>query len=303
MTEPERIIKSGLLPSNFLDEEVRCEYHVTTQMKKIWAIELNILVEFDRVCKKHGLRYFLMCGTLLGAIRHKGFIPWDDDIDVAMPRDDFNKLNTLQDEFRHPIFLQTPLTDKEFGGSHTCIRNTNTSAISPIIRFQKMNHGLFIDVFALDHFVPEGAEERFAEINQLNIENGTFMRLTNPELNEKNRERVKNYHRDHIADYKRIHEIASMFNDRETEKLAILTWTAEPLERNVWDAKDFSDSVDVEFEGFRFPAPSGFRNILTQMFGNYMEFPPVEQRGAQHSQYVLDPDTPYTEFLRTFKMG
>ena len=129
------------------------------------------------------------------------------------------------------------------------------------------------------------------------------MRLTNPELNEKNRERVKNYHRDHIADYKRIHEIASMFNDRETEKLAILTWTAEPLERNVWDAKDFSDSVDVEFEGFRFPAPSGFRNILTQMFGNYMEFPPVEQRGAQHSQYVLDPDTPYTEFLRTFKMG
>ena len=68
MTEPERIIKSGLLPSNFLDEEARCDYLVTTQMKKIWAIELDILVEFDRVCKKHGLRYFLMCGTLLGAI-------------------------------------------------------------------------------------------------------------------------------------------------------------------------------------------------------------------------------------------
>ena len=299
MTEAQRIIKSGLLPSNFLDEEVRCEYLVTTQMKKIWAIELDILVEFDRVCKKHGLRYFLMCGTLLGAIRHKGFIPWDDDIDVAMPRDDFNKLNTLQDEFRHPIFLQTPLTDKDFGGSHTCIRNTNTSAISPIIRFQKMNHGLFIDVFALDHFVPEGAEERFAEINRLNIENGTFMRLTNPHLNEKNRERVKAYNRDHIADYRKIHEIASMFNDRETDKLAILTWTAEPLERNVWDAKDFSGSVDVEFEGFRFPAPAGYINILTQMFGNYMEFPPVEQRGAQHSQYVLDPDTPYEEFLKT----
>ena len=301
MTEPERIVAKGIVPPSFLQEETICDFFVDSTRKKIWAIELDILIEFDRICKKHGLKYFLMCGTLLGAIRHKGFIPWDDDIDVAMPRDDFNKLNTLQDEFKHPFFLQTPLTDKEFAGSHTCIRNTNTSAISPIIRFQKMNHGLFIDVFALDHFVPEGAEERFAEINQLNIENGTFMRLTNPELNEKNRERVKNYHRDHIADYKKIHEIASKFNNQETEKLAILTWTAEPLEQNVWDAKDFDESEDVEFEGYRFPAPAGYRNILTQLFGNYMEFPPVEKRGAQHSQYVLDPDTPYAEFLRTFK--
>ena len=229
MTEPERIVAKGIVPSSFLQEETICDFFVDSTRKKVWAIELDILIEFDRICKKHGLKYFLMCGTLLGAIRHKGFIPWDDDIDVAMPRDDFNKLNTLQEEFKHPFFLQTPLTDKEFAGSHTCIRNTNTSAISPIIRFQKMNHGLFIDVFALDHFVPEGAEERFAEINQLNIENGTFMRLTNPELNEKNRERVKNYHRDHIADYKKIHEIASKFNNQATDKLAILTWTAEPL--------------------------------------------------------------------------
>ena len=71
----------------------------------------------------------------------------------------------------------------------------------------------------------------------------------------------------------------------------------------MWDAKDFDESVDVEFEGCRFPAPAGYRNILTQLFGNYMEFPPIEKRGAQHSQYVLDPDTPYAEFLRTFKMG
>ena len=185
MTEAEKIVAKGIIPPTFLQEETICDFLVSSTRKKVWAIELELLLELDRVCKKHGLRYFLMCGTLLGAVRHKGFIPWDDDADVAMPRDDYEKLLQLHDEFKHPIFLQTPYTDSGFAVSHTCLRNSNTSAISPIIKYQKMNHGLFIDIFPLDHFIAEGAHERYAQINQLNIENGTYMRLTNPELNEK----------------------------------------------------------------------------------------------------------------------
>jgi len=298
MTEAERIKKTGILPSSFFEEEVRCEYTVSATMKKIWAIELEMLIEVDRICKKHGLKYFLMCGTLLGAIRHKGFIPWDDDLDIAMPRDDYEKFMQLKDEFRQPLFLQNPYTDKGYAASHTTIRNSNTSAISQIIKYQDMNHGIFIDVFPLDHFVEEGAAERYAAINQLNIENGTFMRMTNPELNEKNKQRVAAYNRDHIKDFEEIQNIASKFNDQKTDKLAIMTYTADPLENNIWDAADFEKSIDWEFEGHMFSIPAGYDHILRNAFGNYMEFPPVEKRGIQHSHYTLEPDIPFKDFLK-----
>ncbi len=297
MTEAKKIVAKGIVPPSFLQEETICDFFVSSKRKKVWAIELELLLELDRVCKKHGLRYFLMCGTLLGAVRHKGFIPWDDDADVAMPRDDYEKLLKLHDEFKQPIFLQTPYTDSGFAVSHTCLRNSNTSAISPIIKYQKMNHGLFIDIFPLDHFIEERAHERYAQINQLNIENGTYMRLTNPELNEKNRQRVAAYHRDHIKDYQEIQRIASMFNSQKTDKLAIMTYTADPLEINIWDAADFEDCTDLEFEGYKFLAPAGYKHILSNMYGNYMEFPPPEKRGQEHSHYILEPDIPYKEFL------
>ena len=75
--------------SSFFREEIRNGFLVTEKMKRIWYTEISLLQELDRVCKKYGLRYFAEYGTLLGAVRHKGFIPWDDDIDVAMFRDDY----------------------------------------------------------------------------------------------------------------------------------------------------------------------------------------------------------------------
>ena len=95
MTECERIIASGILPEEFLREEIRCDYLVTEKYKKVWAVEIDLLLELDRVCRKHGLKYFLMYGTLLGAVRHGGFVPWDDDLDVIMLRGDYEKLQYL----------------------------------------------------------------------------------------------------------------------------------------------------------------------------------------------------------------
>ena len=92
---------------DFLKEEVRWDHFIDQKQKKIWALELEILEFLDAICKKHGLRYYLEHGSLLGAARHQGFIPWDDDLDVGMPRPDYEKLKVIMEtEIREPFFFQ-----------------------------------------------------------------------------------------------------------------------------------------------------------------------------------------------------
>ena len=95
----------GNIPESFFREEDRLGFHITVEQKKLWAVQLELLQEFDRICKKHRIRYFGTGGTLLGAIRHKGYIPWDDDIDVSMPKEEYEKFcNVAPQEVREPFF-------------------------------------------------------------------------------------------------------------------------------------------------------------------------------------------------------
>ena len=103
------------LPQNFLDEETRCGFTISEKLKEVWAVELDLLSEFDRVCKKYGIKYIASGGTMLGAARHHGFIPWDDDVDLMMMRDEYDKLCEIAPtEFKHPYFFQTEDTDPGF---------------------------------------------------------------------------------------------------------------------------------------------------------------------------------------------
>lgn len=296
MTEAERIKDSGILPTSFFDEEVRCGFLVNTSLKKIWAIELEMMLIFDRVCKKHNLKYFLMYGTLLGAIRHKGFIPWDDDVDIGMPRNDYEKLLTLGKEFPAPLFLQNHSTDPEYCSSYTRLRNTNTTAISKMLRYQKMNHGIFLDIFPFDNTPGIETEDRHEVVDKLNRENGTFMKLKNPDLDEKNRIRVQNYSgRDPSETLKEIDDIATRYNNQETEYVCSIVNTMGKFD--FFKREDAYNTILWDYEGFKFPIPSGYDNVLKEVFGNYMDLPPVEKRGVQHSHYIFDPDKPFKNYL------
>lgn len=297
MTECERIIKKGVVTEDFLKEETICDFLVTSDRKKLFAVLLDMLLEFDKVCKKYGLTYFLDGGSMLGAVRHHGFIPWDDDIDVCMPRRDYDKFVTLKEEFNNPYFLQTPYTDPEYFYCPARIRNTNTTAMVETFAYQKFNHGIWLSIFPLDNWKPD-TEKEVEKINELIKENSTYMRMTNPHLDDRSKERVRNYSgRNPLETYEEIQKIAQQFNAQPTGFVSAAVSCVLPYSKKIWKEEDFKSAVYVDFEGHKIPIPIGYDHILTTVYGDYMKFPPIEERGLHHSGTIFDADKPFTYYV------
>ena len=299
MTECERIIQSGRISASFLDEEVRNDFFVDRSRKKSWMISLDLLLEFDQVCNNRGLQYFLAGGTLLGAIRHQGFVPWDDDVDVYMLRNDFDKLPLYADDFKAPYFFETPYTDPGYCYSPIRIRNSNTTAIVEKFQYESFNQGVWLSIFPIDNWILEGGEQKYEEIKQLLIDCSTCMRMSNPHLDEADRLRVANYKgMSPIENYEKIHQIASQYKDIETEHVANIICSLYPYRCMVYDSAAFKKAEMRLFEGFVFPVPCGYDHILSTAYGDYMKFPPVEKRGTWHYGFISDPDRSYLEYLK-----
>lgn len=299
MTEIERILKKGVVSEEFLKEEIRNDFVVTVERKKIWAVILDLMVEFDRVCRKHDIRYYLDGGSLLGAIRHNGFIPWDDDIDVTMPRDDYERFIKLGIEFSHPYFLQTPYTDPEYFYSFAKIRNSNTTALNQMFKYQSFNHGIWISVFPLDKFPLEKGEETYLSIRQLTAENSTYMRLKNPYLDEVNKKRAANYSgRNPLETFEEIQKLATKYKNDNTEYWGTIILTIVRYGRKPLPIKSYDVIVHHTFEHLQFPIPAGYDAVLRTEYGDYMQLPPVEEREG-HDTTLFDADKPYTEYLKS----
>lgn len=298
MTECERFIKEGRFNKSFFQEEMIDEFFVDEERKKIWAVELDLLLEFDRICRIHKLKYILWAGTLLGAVRHKGFIPWDDDIDVAMLRSDYEKLLTYKDEFRYPYFLQTPHTDPEAGYTHAKIRNSNTTAFNKLWSFRKYNFGMYIDIFPFDYIHWEDIQERVDEIERISIQNSLWMKMPSPYKNERDIIRIRDCEvrtsQDVVGNYDRIQKIATMYNDIPGNEVNKVVTKVKKIKS--YPTTMFSETTEILFEQFLFPIPKEWDKVCTLMYGDYMIFPPIDQRRNKHQHTIFDPDTPYLDF-------
>ena len=299
MTEIERIIEQQILPESFFKEEEKCGFLVTEARKKIWAIEIDLYLAFEKVCNKHGLKFWADEGTLLGAVRHKGFIPWDDDFDVLMPREDYEKFIHLENEFKDPYFLQTPYTDPESCYSYAKIRNCNTTGLVELFKYQNFNHGIWITVFPLDRWELEGGEARFLQIRKLATDCSTYMRMKNPNLSPKDIERVNAYHGDPLRDYEEIQRLASSCKDSNSKYVMNAACTMGDYKCHLMNASDFSSAISLDFEGIQVMAPNGFENLLHLWYGDFREFPPIEERGKWHGDVLFDADIPYKDYLRS----
>lgn len=298
-TECERILEKGILPESFFMEEVRCDFLVTKKMKKVWAVQIDLLMELDRVCKKYNLNYYMSDGSLLGTIRHKGFIPWDDDIDVNMLREDYNKLlDVCQDEFQYPYFFQTPHTDKESFFSYGNLRNSNTSGIIYPFRYQQYNHGINIDIFPLDNCVLDDLETRYNRIRELVMDNSAYMRKSNPNPTPEDVIRIRNHSgRNPIDVFEEMDKICRQYENEETELVNSATEVSYSPTKLVFRKEWFDNVIYSDFEGIKVPIIKEYDSYLRIHYGEYMELPSVEKRGEWHSKMVYEPDMAYTDFL------
>ena len=301
MTECERIIEQGVLPVSFFEEEVRCDFLVTRDRKKIWAIEIELLLKLLEICRKYNLTLWGDGGTLLGAVRHDGFIPWDDDLDVLMPRKDFNKLMEIAGkEFATPFFFQTPHTDPNFGYSFARLRNSNTTGMPRILAKAGYNHGIYIDIFPLDGISLDSFEDDKKRITECIMKNSSYMKRNS--VNLLNERQLENYHKfwteNPSVEFDKIQEIASNPNYLSSDYVANAVTPIKRSENQIWKKEWFDNTLKHKFEVVDLPIPQGFDMLLKTIYGDYMAFPPVNQRGNWHSDFIWEPDKPFNDFLR-----
>ena len=158
-------------PDNYFEDEIRCGFRVTKLMKKYWAAQLVVLEEVDRICKKYNLEYFLWDGSMIGAVRHKGYIPWDDDLDIAMKRPDYIKfMSVLAQEMPEGYRICSMYNDPDWCDTFSRVVNTDHIPLSEEKKkeFYDCPFSVGVDIFPLD-LIPRDKELAQVQRDLLNL--------------------------------------------------------------------------------------------------------------------------------------
>ena len=273
-------------------------------LEAVHGIQKELLKKLDQVCREQGLRYTAIHGTLLGAVRHQGFIPWDDDVDIAMPRKDYDRLLALAPlVFPEPFFLQTPEnTENVFYGGYAKLRRSGTAAVETQHKGRNCHQGIWIDIFPLD-FCPENGEKRM----QLQKRITFWQRLLMAKLyrpghgmpDDINPKVLSLYYLAARCMRRRWirNRLEKLFRScGKSDKLAILAcYYGEYPNSNVYPSDICTLLFEVPFEDFRVPVPKNYDTILSERYGSkYMELPEKEKR-LSHKNIIFSADIPWWE--------
>ncbi|MCH5180668.1 MAG: LicD family protein [Erysipelotrichales bacterium] len=281
-------------------------------MNELQQKELDLLKEFTEFCKLHNLTYFLIGGTLLGAIRHSGFIPWDDDIDVGMPRPDYDMFCELAEKhFIGDTFFQSYRSDKHYPYVFSKLRNSNTTFIEKIYKHVPMNHGVYIDIFPIDGISKNANEKKKKMDRRVMIKAIPFF-ISWP-VNLMRKPRLKFFLTDILIDIllcpfllfninnwsKRLYE-KSMKKIKISESTYVANMQCGDYrnKKNIYPTYLLDEYVDWQFEDLICKVPKNYDEFLTLSYGDYMKLPPLSEQVGHHYNSGYDMHKSYRDYKK-----
>lgn len=253
-------------------------------LRKMQLIQLDILVEFDRVCRKNNIRYIMEGGTLLGAVRHKAFIPWDDDIDVRMLRDDYEKFCKIADkELTGNVYFQNCRNDKNYPWLYSKLRMNGTRAVRLGQEKMGMRDGVFIDVFPCDGIPDDPQLLKKHSRQALLCRKILYARAARYSADT----RVKRVFWWIVSlipksvAYKKARKLTKQYTEQNCSRMGCIGWH-ESFDVIGFEKRYFTELTELEFEGYMFLAPKDWDGFLRATYGDdYMTPPPPDKRGAR----------------------
>lgn len=301
----------------FLEDEVRLGFYIPATIKQAWAAELEVLNVIDKICEKLGIEYFADWGTFLGAIRHHGFIPWDDDFDIVMRREDYDRFYKEAPElFPEGYNIHTFRNEEGFKEFHAVVVNAKAPNFNKehYDRFHGFCYLCGIDIFILDYVYEDDKkeDERVKDTLYLislgdSILNGE---LSPKEIssNIEHIEKITNEKLSHIKDNKelaiRIYELAdAKCAEVKREESDILTqmvpWGLKKLSSARYHKADYDKAIRIPFEYTTVPVPTGYDNLLSQRYGNYMK---IHKAAGAHEYPFYEKQIKDLEALLDFSL-
>ena len=291
-----------------IEEEIREGYTISSKMKEIWAIQMKMAGFLFKVCDKYGLRVWAEGGTLLGAIREKGFIPWDDDMDFMMLREDYDKLIEVADkEFTSPYHLQSFGRDKLYYRGHAQMRCDGTTAIRLADLWRPFHQGIFIDIFVYDTIPNEETPEWKRALDRADFLQDTLLstsihcgKLTSPKTYVKF---LKSSFYCLIKGKKKLikeyDDLFRQFNVSGNERIGMPCFFREGMQKWIKRKEWYRDGVFKSFEDIKVLVPIDYDKALRAQYGDsYMT--PVKEP-TFHGSVIFYTDRDYKSVLKTLR--